>query len=69
MADLSAKKGADFDKAYVDKMVSDHKSTVDLFESESKNSKDADLKGFADKTLPTIKAHLEHINAIHDGLK
>jgi putative membrane protein len=67
--DLSAKKGADFDKAYVDKMVSDHKSTVDLFESASKNVKDPELKAFADKTLPTIKAHLGHINAIHDGLK
>jgi putative membrane protein len=70
IADLSAKKaGADFDKAYVDKMVSDHKATVDMFESESKNSKDADLKAFADKTLPVIKGHLEHINAIHDGMK
>jgi putative membrane protein len=69
LTDLAALKGADFDKAYVDKMVADHKATVDLFESESKNSKDADLKAFADKTLPTIKGHLEHINAIHDGLK
>jgi putative membrane protein len=69
LTDLAALKGADFDKAYVDKMVADHKATVDLFESESKNSKDADLKVFADKTLPTIKGHLEHINAIHDGLK
>ncbi|MGF7078792.1 DUF4142 domain-containing protein [Mucilaginibacter sp. UYCu711] len=70
IADLSAKKaGADFDKAYVDKMVSDHKSTVDLFEDASKNVKDPDLKAFADKTLPTIKGHLGHINAIHDGMK
>ncbi len=70
IADLSVKKaGADFDKAYVDKMVSDHKSTVDMFESASKNLKDADLKAFVDKTLPTIKGHLGHINAIHDGMK
>ncbi|MBC7401419.1 MAG: DUF4142 domain-containing protein [Mucilaginibacter sp.] len=70
IADLSAKKaGADFDKAYVDKMVSDHKATVDMFESASKNLKDADLKAFVDKTLPTVKGHLGHINAIHDGMK
>lgn len=67
--DLSAKKGADFDKAYVDKMVSDHKSTVDLFEDASKNVKDPELKGFADKTLPVIKGHLTQITAIQDGLK
>lgn len=67
--DLSKKTGKDFDKAYVDKMVADHKSTVSLFEDASKNLKDADLKAFADKTLPTIKAHLTHINTIHDSMK
>lgn len=69
LADLSKKAGADFDKAYVDKMVSDHKATVDLFESGSKDVKDPDMKAFIDKTLPTLRAHLEHINKIHDGLK
>ena len=67
--DLSKKSGADFDKAYVDKMVSDHKSTVDMFESASKNLKDPELKAFADKTLPVIKGHLDHINKIKAGMK
>jgi len=69
VADLSKKTASDFDKAYVDKMVSDHKSTVDLFEKASKNVKDADLKAFADKTLPTIKGHLANIQAMHDNMK
>lgn len=69
IADLSKKSGADFDKAYVDKMVSDHKSTVDMFESASKNLKDPDLKAFADKTLPVIKGHLDHINKIQAAMK
>jgi putative membrane protein len=68
-SDLSAKKGAEFDKAYVDKMVTDHKATVDLFENASKNVKDPELKAFADKTLPVIKGHLTQITAIQDGLK
>lgn len=67
--ELSKKSGAEFDKAYVDKMVAGHKSTVDMFESASKNLKDPDLKAFVDKTLPTIKGHLGHINALHDGMK
>ncbi|HEY9533644.1 MAG TPA: DUF4142 domain-containing protein [Mucilaginibacter sp.] len=67
--DLSNKSGADFDKAYVDKMVSDHKSTVDMFESASKNLKDPDLKAFVDKTLPVIKGHLDHINRIQSSMK
>lgn len=67
--DLSKKSASDFDKAYVDKMVSDHKSTVDMFESASKNLKDADLKAFVDKTLPTIKGHLDNIKKIKDNMK
>lgn len=69
IADLSKKSGPDFDKAYVDKMVSDHKSTVDMFESASKNLKDPDLKAFVDKTLPTIKGHLDNIQKIKAGMK
>jgi len=69
IGDLSKKTGADFDKAYIDKMVADHKATVDMFESASKSLKDADLKAFVDKTLPTIKGHLDNINKIKAGMK
>lgn len=69
MMDLSKKTGSDFDKAYVDMMVDDHQKTISLFEDESKNGKDADIKAFADKTLPTLKMHLSHIQAIHDAMK
>jgi putative membrane protein len=69
IADLSKKAGAEFDKAYVDKMVADHKATVDMFESASKNLKDPDLKAFVDKTLPTIKGHLDNINKIKASMK
>ncbi|MBE9584149.1 DUF4142 domain-containing protein [Mucilaginibacter sp. JRF] len=68
-ADLSAKAGAEFDKAYVDEMVKDHDKAVSLFEDASKNAKDADLKAFATETLPKLKAHQEHIKAIKDKLK
>jgi putative membrane protein len=69
MADLSKKTGADFDKAYVSDMVDGHKKTIDLFEDEVKNGKDADLKAFATKTLPTIKMHLGHIEEIQKTVK
>lgn len=67
--DLGKKMGADFDKAYVDAMIDGHKKTIALFEDESKNAKDPDLKAFVDKTLPTIKAHLQHIEGIKAGMK
>jgi len=69
VSDLNGKSGADFDKAYVNAMVDDHKKTVDAFEDASKNLKDPDLKGFVDKTLPTIKMHLDAIQKIHDQMK
>jgi putative membrane protein len=40
-------------------MVSDHKEDVAEFEKEAKSGKDADVKAFAAKTLPTLKEHLE----------
>jgi putative membrane protein len=61
--------GADFDKAYVDAMVDDHETDVDEFEEQSKDAKDADIKAFAAKTLPTLKSHLELINGIQAKMK
>lgn len=69
VADLSKKKGTDLDKAYLDKMVSDHKDAVDLFKKESDNSKDADLKAFAGETLPTLQKHLDEAKALRDKIK
>jgi len=67
--DLNAKTGKEFDKAYVNTMVSEHKKAVSLFENASKDLKDADLKAFVDKTLPVLKGHLDKITALNDGLK
>lgn len=64
MDDMGKKSGKDFDKAYVSEMVDDHNKDVKLFENEAKDGKDADLKGFAATTLPTLKMHLSMINAI-----
>ena len=69
MDDLSKKTGADFDKAYVDAMVSDHKSTLKLMEDELRDAKDADLKAFATKTAPIVQSHLVMINKINDSMK
>jgi len=61
---LRAKVGADFDKEYVDEMVDDHETDVKAFEDKAKNATDPDLKAFAEKTLPTLRKHLDAIKAI-----
>jgi len=56
---LSSMSGAAFDKAFMAQMVTDHQKTVALFEKEASAGKEADVKGFASKTLPTLKQHLK----------
>lgn len=61
---LKDKKGKDFDKAFMDMMVSDHNEDVNKFQVASNNAADADLKAFATKTLPTLRKHLDSAQAI-----
>jgi len=57
--DLKAKSGKDFDKAYLDMMISDHKKVISAFEDEAKNGSDADIRAFADSTLHGLHHHLD----------
>ena len=67
--DLQAKSGKDFDKAYINQMIDDHKKVISMFESESKNGSDGDIKAFADSTLPTLRKHLEKAQECHKMIK
>ena len=62
--DLNKKTGKDFDDAYMDMMLDDHKNDVDKFQKGSNDLKDPDLKTFASQTLPVIQMHLDSIKAI-----
>lgn len=61
--------GAEFDKEFLSEMVSAHKKVVSNFESEQKKATDNEVKAFVDKTLPTLKAHLDKAKALHDNAK
>jgi putative membrane protein len=62
-------KGEDFDEHYMDMMTKDHKEDIDLFEKAAENEKDNDIKAFASKTLPTLRAHLDSAKAVKDAIK
>lgn len=49
---------ADFDKEFLKVAVSGHKKCINNFEDAAKDAKDSDVKMWAEKTLPTLKAHL-----------
>jgi putative membrane protein len=59
MEKLQKLSGADFDKAYMDDMVKDHKKDVKEFQKQAKSAKDPDVKAFASKTAPTLQDHLQ----------
>lgn len=50
---------ATFDSLYIETMVTDHQRIVTLFEDFSTATKNDNLKAFAVKTLPGLRAHLE----------
>jgi putative membrane protein len=60
---------ATFDKDYMDQMVKDHEKDVKEFEEITKDGSDADVKAWANKTLPTLKKHLEMAKEIQGKLK
>ena len=65
---LMEKSGAEFDKDYMDMMVSDHKDDIAAFEKASTDAKDADIRNFAAKTLPVLKTHLDSAIVVQDDV-
>jgi putative membrane protein len=68
-AELAAKSGADFDKAYIQAMVDDHKEDISEFERAEKVVKYPELQAFVKKTLPVLRMHLAAIQKIQSQTK
>lgn len=58
-ADLQGKTGADFDRAFVDKMVTDHQNAIAMFENAAQNASTDQAKSLAQDALPKLRAHLQ----------
>lgn len=65
---LAGKSGTDFDKDYIGVMTDDHEDAAKLFQKEATDGKDADVKAFAEKYLPTIQQHLDRAQALKGTL-
>jgi len=61
---LQSLSGAAFDREYVRVQLAAHKDAVALFQGESRNGKDAELKQFASSTLPTLQSHLQQVTTL-----
>ena len=53
--DLNSASTQDFNKTYANQQVDAHQEAVDLFKKYASSGDDADVKQFAEKTLPTIE--------------
>jgi putative membrane protein len=55
---LSKLDGTSFDKAYLRGQVKGHETMLKLLQKEASSGKDADLKSFAQQTIPVVQDHL-----------
>jgi putative membrane protein len=62
--DMAAKKGADFDKEFINMMVEGHEKSIASFKDAAAGNENNQIKDFAQKTLPALQKHLDRAKAI-----
>ncbi|MBB1497074.1 DUF4142 domain-containing protein [Paracoccus sp. MC1862] len=67
MSAVQAAEGEAFDQTYMQHQVQAHEETIMMFQAEAQNGSDPDLRAFAEKTLPTLNAHLQHAQGLATG--
>ena len=65
---LKMKMGSDFDKAYTDLMVNDHKKVIEAFKKEAMNGTGS-LKAFASNNVPALEIHLTKAEDVMKAVK
>ena len=62
MERLSGLSGTSFDSAYKQAMIESHNQAIALFQAQSQQGQDPDLKAWATQKLPNLQAHLQMVN-------
>ncbi len=65
---MSLQNSTGFDLKFMEIMVAAHKKDIADFEKASTTLKDADLKAFVVKTLPTLKMHLSAAESLNNSI-
>ena len=68
ISDLNKKTGKDFDRAFIDAMISAHEASIASFEKTASEETDADVKNFASQTLPKLREHRDKAVALQKKL-
>src|SRR5688572_13709892 len=67
--DLAEKSGADFDKAYSEFMVKDHKEDLNKFKKAADKAEDGDIKSWAAGKVPVLEHHLAMAESLEDAVE
>ena len=59
----------DFDRKLINKFKDDHEETLKLLEKISDKTEDPELKALADKSIPTVRMHLNMVEEHRDKMK
>jgi len=65
MASLS---GSEFDREFINMMVTGHQKTLDLFRSVSFTAHDTDVQDYVDATIPKLDKHLRKAQELQSTL-
>jgi putative membrane protein len=66
---LQSLSGADFDRAYVNYEIKDHKQDINLFQHEVSHGNDAQVKAWASENLPALQEHLRMAESALSSIK
>ncbi len=61
---LNSLAGAAFERQYKQDQIQGHRQAISEFERYAKSGDNAELKQWAEDTLPTLKTHLQHAEAL-----
>jgi putative membrane protein len=64
---LNSLSGTAFERRYKRDQVGGHKQAIKMFETYAKSGDNPDLKKWAEDTLPILKTHLQHAQALRPG--
>ena len=66
---LSKLEGGDFDRAYLQCMIKEHKNAIAIVEHQAKDGQDVDVRAYAEGALPVLRKHLDKAKELAKTVK
>jgi putative membrane protein len=61
--ELEGLQGGEFDRAFIDRFTKDHQRAIAMYDRATSQCEDEDVRTFATKTIPTLRAHVRMAQA------